>query len=282
MNIAIELASKSLRTGNYGFGAVIIKGDVVIAQAHDTEGTDADPTAHAEMNVIREASKKLGKNLEGCSLISTHEPCPMCASAIVWSGIKNVIFGYSIADAIKQGRNRIEIGCQEIFDRSGSGIESKTGVLQDECAILYNELVRNEIKKLRNATEEKLREWNLESMQRRLAWFQTDKPLDDIIAGDVKEKAYRMLIKKFDITEEQAPIIYRDANKIVFHSMNFCPTLEACKILELDTRHVCSYYNEGSTDSLVKQVDPRLSFRRNYEKLRPYSDYCEEMIILEP
>lgn len=281
MKIAVELARKSLRTGNYGFGTVIVKDDAIIAQAHDTERTDADSTAHAEMNAIREASKKLGKNLKGCTLFSTHEPCPMCASAIVWSGIKKVVFGYSIADAIGQGRSRIEIGCEEIFKRSGSGIEKETGVLQDECALLYNEFVRSEIEKLRTPTGEKLQEWNQESMERRLKWFQTERPLADIMAADVKEKAYRVLLKKFNITEEQAPIVYREESKIVFHSKNFCPTLEACNILELDTRGVCGYYNEGSTDLLVKQVDSRLSFKRNYDKLRPHSDYCEEMIIID-
>jgi tRNA(Arg) A34 adenosine deaminase TadA len=280
MRTAIDLAKKSLRTGNYGFGAVIIKDDSVIALTHDTEKTDGDSTAHAELKAIREASKKIGKNLAGCILISTHEPCPMCASAIVWSGISKIVFGYSITDAIKQGRNRLNIGCEEIFRRSGVAIETESGVLLDECALLYNKLVRNEIKKLRDATEEQLKEWNQESTDKRLEWLQTKNPLGDISVEDVKEKAYRMLLKKFNITEEQAPIIHRDENKIVFHSMNFCPTLEACKILNLDTRQVCSCYNENSTDTLVKQIDSRLSFERNYEKLRPYSEYCEEMIII--
>lgn len=281
MKTAIELAKQSLHSGNYGFGTVIVKDDTVIAQAHDTEKTEADCTAHAEINAIREASKKLGKDLEGCMLFSTHEPCPMCASAIVWSGITQVVFGYSIQDSIKQGRSRIDIGCEEIFTRANAGIEMTTGVLQEECGLLYNQWIRSEIKKLRGVTEEKLKEWNQESTQRRLKWFQTENPLDDIVTDDVKEKAYRLLLKKFNITEEQAPTIHQDENKIVFHSMNFCPTLEACKILELDTRFVCGCYNEGSTDMLVKQVDSRLSFKRNYGSLRPYAAYCEEMIVFD-
>jgi hypothetical protein len=64
----------------------------------------------------------------------------------------------------------------------------------------------------------------------------------------------------------------------MFHSMNFCPTLEACRILGLDTRHVCRKLNENATNILVKQIDTRLNFSRNYDKLRPYSEYCEEMI----
>jgi hypothetical protein len=60
--------------------------------------------------------------------------------------------------------------------------------------------------------------------------------------------------------------------------MNFCPTLEACRILELDTRNVCKKLNENSTGLLIRQLDNRLEFSRNYKKLRPYSEYCEEMI----
>ena len=63
--------------------------------------------------------------------------------------------------------------------------------------------------------------------------------------------------------------------------MNFCPTLEACKILNLDTRKICKLYNENATDVLIKQIDKNLIFVRNYKKLRPYSEYCEEMIIDE-
>ncbi|MEN6623581.1 MAG: nucleoside deaminase, partial [Smithella sp.] len=83
MKIAIKEAEASLREGNNGFGAVIVRDSKIIASSHDKEDTQKDPTSHAEMNVIRQASKKIGKKLSGCILVSTHEPCPMCASAIV-------------------------------------------------------------------------------------------------------------------------------------------------------------------------------------------------------
>ena len=108
MLLAIEEAMMSLREGNCGFGAVIAKNNELIAKAHDTERTNGDSTAHAEMTVIRSASDKLGRDLSGCVLIATHEPCPMCATAVIWSGITEIAFGYSIKDAIKQGRKRID------------------------------------------------------------------------------------------------------------------------------------------------------------------------------
>jgi len=73
----------------------------------------------------------------------------------------------------------------------------------------------------------------------------------------------------------------KNEEKIVIHSMNFCPTLEACKILNLDTRVVCKEFSEVPTDVLLKLLNPRLSFHRNYEKLRPYSPYCEEIITFD-
>lgn len=78
MKIAIKEAERSLCEGNHGFGAVIMKDGQIIAAAHDKEDTEDDPTSHAEMNAIRQASQRLGKkNLSGCILVSTHEPCPM-------------------------------------------------------------------------------------------------------------------------------------------------------------------------------------------------------------
>jgi tRNA(adenine34) deaminase len=63
--------------------------------------------------------------------------------------------------------------------------------------------------------------------------------------------------------------------------MNPCPTLEACRLLGLDTRDVCPKYNEGATDALVRLIDPGLRYARNHGSLRPRAAYCEEMILLE-
>lgn len=278
MRIAIEEAKVSLREGNNGFGAVIIRDGSIIASAHDQEDTDNDCTSHAEINVIRKASKKLGKKLSGCMLVSTHEPCPMCSSAIVWSGISGVAYGYSIKEAVFQGKNRIEFSCIEIFDRAGADIRISEGILNTECSSLYRDDVRKEIEQLRNADDRILSELNDDSIRRRTKWFQENKSDFDFITKDLLYSGYRLLLKRFRITEEEAPVIKKTDQEIVFHSMNFCPTLEACKILGLDTRQVCKRLNEIATDTLLKQIDCRLNFSRNYDKLRPYTEYCEEMI----
>ena len=281
MKLAIDEAKISLREGNNGFGAVIVKDDQIISSAHDTEETEGDPTAHAEVNAIREAASKLGKNLKGCILISTHEPCPMCSTAVVWSKMSGIAFGYSIKEAIMQGRKRIELTCDEIFKKANTNIKIYKGILNHECSILYRKDVRIEIKKLRNADSAKLDELNADSVYRRVNWFQENHEKFGFINDDILNAGYNLLLKRFGITAEEMPIIKKSDKEIVFHSKNFCPTLEACKILGIDTRKVCKKINENSTDILIKQINSQLSFSRNYEKIRPYTDYCEEMISIE-
>lgn len=143
-----------------------------------------------------------------------------------------------------------------------------------------NNLVQREVARLRGADESVLRAHNADSVQRRIAWFEDNKHRFDFISNDLLDSAYRLLLTRFDITADQAPVVFKNDQKIIFHSQNFCPTLEACKILGMDTRFVCRHLNEDATNQLVQQIDPRLRFSRNYEKLRPYSPYCEEMICL--
>lgn len=280
MRLALQEAKISLCEGNHGFGAVIVKDGAVIASSHDKENTESDSTSHAEINVIREASRMLGKKLTGCVLVSTHEPCPMCAAAVVWSGITTIAYGYSIQEALKQGRTRISFPCADVFGKAGAEINIYTGVLEKECSILYRDDVRKEIERLRFADNEKLCELNEDSIRRRTAWYQENKQRFEFVSQDILHSGYRLLLERFRITADQAPVIQRTEAQLVFHSMNFCPTLEACKILGLDTRDVCKRLNENSTDMLLKQIDKRLCFSRNYAKLRPYESYCEEMISI--
>jgi len=281
MRQAIGEAAASLREGNHGFGAVIVRDGRVIVSAHDREETDGDPTAHAELLAIRAAARLLGKNLRGCRLVSTHEPCPMCAAAVLWAGITEIAYGYSAREAITEGRRRIDWPCAELFARAGAAVRIRASVLRQECSVLYRADVRAEIARLRNADAAGLAALNAASVRRRLEWFAANRQNFTELGGDLPEAGYRLLLARLKISEAEAPVVRRTAREIVFHSRNFCPTLEACRILELDTREVCRRLNENATDALVKQIDPRLTFSRNYAKLRPHSEYCEEMIRLE-
>ncbi|MFS9379949.1 nucleoside deaminase [Citrobacter sp. ANG330] len=281
MRHAIYEAEESLREGNKGFGAVIIKEGEIIAAAHDGEETESDPTSHAEINAIKLAGKKIGKDLSGCILLSTSEPCPMCAFAIAWSGIKEIAYGYSIQDALAQGRRRILFLCTEAFDKAGMDITVHKGVLQRECSILYRADVRHEINNLRAATDDDLRALNADSIARRTAWYSENGAILHTEQCTLLEAAHHLLVTRFHAAEEEMPVVAKSEKQITFHSMNFCPTLEACKILRLDTRHVCKLLNEDSTNRLVKNIDRRLRFSRNYASLRPYTPFCEEFISIE-
>lgn len=280
MLIAIDEAKLSFREGNCGFGAVIVKDGEVVSRSHDTEKTERDPTAHAELTAIREAATLLGRHLDGCQVISTHEPCPMCATAIVWAGIETVVYGYSIREALQQGRRRIDLPCREIFERAGKKITIHENILHDQCAVLYNDDVRKQIEQLRNADEAALRQMADTLTKRRIAWIGANRP-DPYDGDDLLGTAYRLLIQKLGIPPEQAPILDRGQRHLRFASRNSCPTLEACRILGLDTRFVCKHLTEGPTTEFLRQIHPKLRFSRNYETLRPYGDYCEETISLE-
>ena len=105
IELAINEAKEGLRKKEGGpFGAVIVKDDKVISSAHNMVLLTKDPTAHAEVSAIREASRKLNSyDLSECTLYTTSEPCPLCMSAIIWSGIKNVYYGADRKDTSRIG-----------------------------------------------------------------------------------------------------------------------------------------------------------------------------------
>lgn len=94
MQMAFLEAEKGIEAGAGGpFGAVIVKDGEVIASGHNEVLKHNDPTAHAEMIVIRQASSALQEyHLKGCTLYVTAEPCPMCSAAIHWAHIDKVVY----------------------------------------------------------------------------------------------------------------------------------------------------------------------------------------------
>jgi tRNA(Arg) A34 adenosine deaminase TadA len=100
MGEAIRLANESVRHGGGPFGAVIVKDGKIIAGSSNSVTIDNDPTAHAEVNAIREACRKLGTfDLTGCRIYTSCEPCPMCLGAIYWSHIERIYYGNTRKDA---------------------------------------------------------------------------------------------------------------------------------------------------------------------------------------
>jgi len=101
---AIEIASECISEGGGPFGAVIVKDDKIIAEAYNRVVLSNDPTAHAEILAIRQASSVLKSHeLKDCTLFTSCEPCPMCLGAIYWAGISKVIYACDRTDAEKAG-----------------------------------------------------------------------------------------------------------------------------------------------------------------------------------
>lgn len=106
MKMGVKQAQETMCENKGGpFGAVITDGKGnVIAVASNTVLQDNDPTAHAEVNAIRMAGKKLGTyDLSGCNIYATGYPCPMCLSSIIWANIKKVYYGCMPEDADEIG-----------------------------------------------------------------------------------------------------------------------------------------------------------------------------------
>lgn len=138
MREAIEEAQASRAEGNKGYGAVLLMGDQVVAREHDSTSTDGDPSRHGELKAISQAAATLGTtDLCGALLLSTCEPCPMCASLAVWANVTTMIYGSSILDTAAMGRTRIMVGAAEIAERSPCTVEVIGGLLKEECDRLY-------------------------------------------------------------------------------------------------------------------------------------------------
>ncbi|MEN8190733.1 MAG: nucleoside deaminase [Thermodesulfobacteriota bacterium] len=107
MTEAITLAREKMTAGEGGpFGAVITRGDEILARGWNRVTSTNDPTAHAEIVCIRRACEAVNDfDLSGCVLYSSCEPCPMCLAAVYWAGIERVVFGADRHDAAKAGFN---------------------------------------------------------------------------------------------------------------------------------------------------------------------------------
>lgn len=105
MNEAILLARQSIESKQGGpFGAIIVKDKQIIGRGYNQVTHSNDPTAHAEIEAIRDACQTINSFLlEGCTLYSSSEPCPMCFSAIYWARIEHVFFANTYTQAADIG-----------------------------------------------------------------------------------------------------------------------------------------------------------------------------------
>lgn len=100
MRRAEALRDDAVRAGDQPFGAVVLQGELIVGAAPSRVVTATDPTAHAEMEAIRDAARRLrARHLSGSVLVSTSRPCRMCEAAAAWAGISRMVYGEALTDA---------------------------------------------------------------------------------------------------------------------------------------------------------------------------------------
>lgn len=148
MKTAIQEAEKARQEGDYAIGAVVVKDDKILSCSSSRSKRDENPIAHAEALAIIRASKILkSRHLIGCVLYTTHEPCPMCASLIVWARMKGVVYGACYIDMKKYRQKNgnknylwrtIDIPCKTIFQKSTERIEVVRDFMREKCIELFH------------------------------------------------------------------------------------------------------------------------------------------------
>lgn len=121
-------------------GTVIVKNNKIIARAHNKKRELNDPTAHAEILAIREATKVLDDwHLEDCEIFITTEPCPMCLGAILQTGIKKIVFG---CPEPKLGAVESKLNFYD-FPHYNKNVEFISGVMEEECKKILKDFFKN-------------------------------------------------------------------------------------------------------------------------------------------
>ncbi|MGA0332853.1 MAG: nucleoside deaminase [Kiritimatiellia bacterium] len=147
MKRAIEVACQNLQRP---FGALLVdhcEGEVLASAVNRSY---RNPVAHSELEVIHEASRKAGGdvNWNHCTLYVTAEPCPMCMSGILWTGIPRVIYGTSMTTLRNMEYRHIDLPAAEILSRARGGLNCELigGILEAECDALFAAAIKLEKK----------------------------------------------------------------------------------------------------------------------------------------
>lgn len=116
--------------------------------------------------------------------------------------------------------------------------------------------------------------------KRRLIWLDENREvLEKYSELSVPRKAHKILFLDHMGIDPEHSVVEEVSDKMVsIKSYNFCPYLEACKILGLDTRIICKKFTEPCSKALIEAVHPSLKFSRNYDRIRPHHEYCAEFI----
>lgn len=142
MRKAIELSRKGMQSNAGGpFGAIVVKDGKIIGEGYNQVTSTNDPTAHAEIVAIRNATKNIGSfQLDDCTIYSSCEPCPMCLGAIYWARPKRLVFAGSRQDAANADFDDEFIYKELVLPIDKRKIETDQ-VLQKEAKAVFDEWI---------------------------------------------------------------------------------------------------------------------------------------------
>jgi len=135
---SIDVARRAREHGNHPFGVVLAdEQGTVLLEAENTVVTDNDCTGHAELNLMRLASRQFSAEmLSRCTVYSSTEPCPMCAGSIFWGGVGRVVYALSeegLYAMTGDSPDKLLLACRDVFARGGRPIEVLGPALEDEA-----------------------------------------------------------------------------------------------------------------------------------------------------
>jgi tRNA(Arg) A34 adenosine deaminase TadA len=135
MDLALDEGRKGGADGNVPVGSVIVRDGEVIGVGRNRVNSDTDPTAHAEVDAIRDACRNTGSNdLSGAVCYTSMEPCPMCCWAIHAAGCDGMVLGSRHSDFVDAGgRDYGEYTVERLMELTGSSLDIETGVRLVEC-----------------------------------------------------------------------------------------------------------------------------------------------------
>ena len=137
LELAIKTAGENMEDGGGPFGAIITRGEDILARAGNRVVPGHDPTAHAEVMAIRMAAEKLGTHdLADCTIYASCEPCPMCLGAIYWAGIRRLVYASDRYSAASAGFSDNHIYEELALDNGSRSIEMVRGLKKEGDSIL--------------------------------------------------------------------------------------------------------------------------------------------------
>lgn len=144
MRLAIDASREALLAGNQPYGAVLVAaGGEILHVAGNRQNTDRDPTAHAEVVLVREAAARLGAAaLRGATVYASGEPCAMCSGALYWAGVRRVVYAASneVMNQLFDG-DQLPIHCAQVLAGASREVQVDGPVLAEAAVAVLHEAV---------------------------------------------------------------------------------------------------------------------------------------------